>query len=105
MQLATRLLLQQLSMKRKNLDDIKGRVHSGRCVNPECDSGQRPRARGLCLRCYTQFRKEMAAQSDDEARIRFEQRCITDGLILNHGEMRRFRRQATNPFARTAAAG
>lgn len=103
--LAQYLLTRYLAMERPAARDkeIRSKIKQDRCINPECRSGKKPKARGLCDPCYQQARLAIAEAGDEEARIAKERRLIEQGLILAPKEMGRIRKANRNIFARAAS--
>ncbi|MDM4015808.1 hypothetical protein [Roseiconus lacunae] len=96
----TRLLLAQIAMSRSNTDKIKAKVKSNQCIIDGCS--RKLRSRGLCEKCYQSYRQQMRELSPTE-QIEFERSAIEQGLVLDNGEMGKWKKQATNRFANLAA--
>lgn len=88
----------ELSAKRGVKKAVEERVKSGKCLIQTC-SGQ-AKQRGLCIRCVQQFYNRRKSLGSETARIRFENDCIREGLILRPGQQDRI--IARDPFSEIA---
>ncbi|HMP78509.1 MAG TPA: hypothetical protein PKD54_03575 [Pirellulaceae bacterium] len=96
--IARRFLMSELNLKRGVRKAVAERVRAGKCLIDGCD--RTPVQRGLCTKHVQQFYARRRAQGDEAARLRFENKCIREGLILRPGEQERL--TATDPFSQIA---
>lgn len=96
-ELSRRILMAALSRKKRKIEAPKeAKLRNGLCMHEGC---QRPMdSRGCCSHHINLFWSRMRSLRTEAERRIFEQKCIKEGLILDVGEVRKYRRN--DPFSR-----
>lgn len=88
------IVILSAELKRTRRLAVDERVKAGKCLLCETE----PWKRGLCIRCYARFRRELNKLEDPVHRAEFEAEHIREGNILASAQGRREDESIPNPF-------
>lgn len=96
------ILVLNMRKSTKVKNEVQSRIEAGQCLGQDdngCECSRKPHRRGLCSRCYYQFRSLRLSMAANDAAI-FESDLIRLGRLLSDSESRRGHSKSV--FARLA---